>query len=171
MTATRLDQELSTELLMYLVVCSIPGCGNRSYRYRVAKWYYRPLCSRHYNRLMRNGHPVFGAKEHNYTYHAERSADDHWKKLGSWTRTHGYRFQARSCTGLAKQCRSRWVGVPYGATGPRSGCSKKLFTTRVLDSWVERGWVTMEQPIQGVRLFVVTQSVFRGKKLPKGADK
>jgi hypothetical protein len=171
MMKTRLDQELSPELLMYLMVCSIPGCGNRSYRYRVAKWYYKPLCSRHYNRMCRNGHPVFGAKEHDYQYHSDKSADEHWSMLARWTRKFGYRFQARSLTGLAKQCASRWVCLPYTATGPRTGASKHLYTSRVLDSWVCRGWVTMEEPSPGVRLFVVCQSVFGSKKLPNGADK
>lgn len=158
-------QGLSQEKIQYLTTCGVPDCDRRVFRYKVAKWYGRPLCVPHYYRVSKYGNPLDGPpirKADPITRPVRRQL---WKDLNRWTMRVGLKFRAISCKSLGKDYNARYVAFPAYATGPRAPFSKHLYPLQTLLFWERIGWVRLIENAPDDKTYEVQQTRYEGLKL------
>lgn len=171
MQSINLCQQLSPEKIKYLTRCSIPGCEVKVYRYRVAKWNYRPLCVSHYNRLSQYGHPLEGPPLKPRRLPAKKYLPGMWTSLKKWVRKYGFRFKIVTCKRLGKDYNAMYIAVPANSTGPRAGSSKVMLSIATVLCWERLGWTITEERGDGWRMIAVLQTEFDGDRLPRKSSK
>ena len=171
MQTINLCQQLSPEKVEYLTSCSIPACERRVYRYRVAKWHYRPLCSSHYFRLSKFGNPLSGPPIKPKKLPAMKYLPGMWSSLTKWVRKYGLRFKVVTCKRLGPDYRAVYIAVPANSCGPRAGSSTVMISAPTVACWERLGWTVTEESGDGWKIIAVNQLELNGDKLPRRKQK